>query len=93
MHRNDFGFVDQMHRLMHLWKAGELVKVDDYLDSCDLKRNALFAHRLQALIELAGREQRGSEEPSIFESLSNHIAARGGIISPRQAQLALATEH
>ena len=78
---------------MLLWKAGELVKVDDYLDSCALKRNALFAHRLQALIELAGREQRGSEEPSIFEALSNHIAARGGTMTPRQAQLALATEH
>ena len=78
---------------MLLWKAGELVKVDDYLDSCDLKRNALFAHRLQALTELAEREQRGSEEPSIFESLSNHIAARGGTMTPRQAQLALATEH
>ena len=78
---------------MHLWKAGELVKVDDNLDSCDLKRNALFAHRLQALIELAGREQRSSEEPSIFESLSGHIAARGGIMAPRQAQLALVAEH
>ena len=93
MHRNDFGFVDQAHRLMHLWKAGELVKVDDNLDSCELKRNALFAHRLQALIELAGHEQRGSEEPSIFEALSNHIAARRGIMAPRQAQSALATEH
>ena len=76
MHRNDFGCVDQMHKLIHLWKAGELVKVDVYVDSCDLKRNALFAHRLQALIEL-----------------SNHIAARGGTMAPRQAQLALATEH
>ena len=93
MHRNDFGFVDQMHRLMHLWKAGELVKVDDYLDSCDLKRNGLFGHRLQPLIELAGREQRGSEEPSIFDSPSNHIAARGGVMAQRQAQLVLATEH
>ena len=74
---------------MLLWKAGELVKVDDYLDSCDLKRNALFAHPLQALTELAEREQRGSEEPSIFESLSNHIAARGGIMAPRQTQFAL----
>jgi hypothetical protein len=53
----------------------------------------LFVHRLQALIELAGREQRGSGEPSIFESLWNHIAARGGIMASRQGQLALATEH
>jgi putative DNA methylase len=85
--------IDQAHRLMHLWKAGDLAKVDDYLDSRGLKRNALFAHLLQALIELAGREQRGSEEHTILESLSNHIATRGGIMAPRQAQLALTTEH
>jgi putative DNA methylase len=84
--------IDQAHRLIHLWKLGDLAKVDDYLDARGLKRNALFAHLLQALIELAGREQRGSEEHTILESLSNHIAARGGIMAPRQAQLALATE-
>jgi putative DNA methylase len=74
---------------MHLWKAGDQTKVDDYLDARGLKRHALFAHLLQALIELAGREHRGSEEHAILESLSNHIAARGGIAAPRQAQLAL----
>jgi hypothetical protein len=84
--------IDQAHRLMHLWKAGDEVKVDEYLESRGLKRSALFAHLLQALIELAGREQRGSDEHTILESLSNHIAARGGIMAPRQAQLALATE-
>jgi putative DNA methylase len=84
--------IDQTHRLMHLWKAGDLAKVDNYLDSRGLKRNALFAHLLQAMIELAGREQRGSEEHSILESLSNHIAVRGGIATPRQAEFALATE-
>jgi adenine-specific DNA methylase len=78
--------IDQAHRLMHLWKAGDQAKVDDYLDARGLKRNALFAHLLQALIELAAA---GSEERAILESLSNHIATRGGIIAPRQAQLAL----
>ena len=68
--------IDQAHRLMHLWKAADQNRVDDYLDDRGLKRNALFAHLLQALIELAGREQRGSEEHTILESLSNHIAAR-----------------
>lgn len=81
--------IDQAHRLMHLWKAGNQSKVDDYLDLHGLKRNALFAHLLQALIELAAA---GSEERAILESLSNHIAARGGLMAPRQAQLALATE-
>lgn len=73
--------IDQAHRLMHLWRGGEEAKVDEYLDIRGLKRNALFAQLLQALIELAGP---GSEERSILESLSNHIASRGGISAPRQ---------
>jgi hypothetical protein len=73
--------IDQAHRLMHLWRAGDEAKVDDYLDARGLKRNALFAQLLQALIELA---PAGSEERSILESLSNHIASRGGISAPRQ---------
>jgi adenine-specific DNA methylase len=73
--------IDQAHRLMHLWRAGDETKVDEYLDVRGLKRNALFAQLLQALIELA---DPGSEERSILESLSNHIAARGGISAPRQ---------
>lgn len=73
--------IDQAHRLMHLWRAGDEAKVDDYLDTRGLKRNALFAQLLQALIELA---PAGSEERSVLESLSNHIASRGGISAPRQ---------
>lgn len=73
--------IDQAHRLMHLWRAGDEAKVDGYLDTRGLKRNALFAQLLQALIELASA---GSEERSILESLSNHIASRGGISAPRQ---------
>ena len=76
--------IDQTHRLMHLWRAGDEAKVDDYLDSRGLKRNALFAQLLQALIELA---PAGSEERSILESLSNHIASRGGISAPRQIRM------
>jgi hypothetical protein len=29
----------------------------------------------------------GSEERSLLESLSNHIAARGGISAPRQTRM------
>src|SRR5207249_1692346 len=46
--------IDQVHRLMHLWKSGELIKVDEYLDARGVRRNALFHQLLQALIELAG---------------------------------------
>ena len=76
--------IDQVHRLMHLWRAGDQVKVDDYLDTRGLQRNALFNQILQALIELA---DAGSDERSILEALSNHVAARGGVQAPSQLQL------
>ncbi|MFZ5634692.1 MAG: DUF1156 domain-containing protein [Bacillota bacterium] len=71
--------IDQVHRLMRLWKAGDVVEVDDYLDQRGLRRNHLFHQLLQALIELA---QAGSEERSLLESISNHVAARG--LSPEK---------
>lgn len=76
--------IDQVHRLMHLWKAGDVIKVDDYLDARGLKRNALFHQLLQALIELAGE---GTEERAVLESVSNHLVARGG--STKQIQPSL----
>jgi len=45
--------IDQVHRPMHLWKAGYLNRVDEYLDARGLRRNALFHQILQALMELA----------------------------------------
>ena len=76
--------IDQLHKLMHLWRAGDQVKVDDYLDTRGLQRNALFNQILQALIELA---DAGSDERSILEALSNHIAARGDVRPPLQKRL------
>jgi putative DNA methylase len=66
--------IDQVHRLMHLWKAGDVNKVNDYLDIRGLRRNQLFQQLLQALIELA---PAGSEERALLESISNHVGARG----------------
>ena len=65
--------IDQIHRLMHLWKAGDVAEVNGYLDGRGLRRNALFNQLLQALIELA---QAGSDERSLLESLSNHLSGR-----------------
>ncbi len=67
--------IDQVHRLMHLWKAGDVVKVDEFLDDKGLRRNALFHQLLQALIEMA---EASSDERALLESISNHIAARSG---------------
>jgi putative DNA methylase len=66
--------IDQVHRLMHLWKDGDVNRVNDYLDLHGLRRNQLFQQLLQALIELA---PAGSEERALLESISNHIGVQG----------------
>ena len=71
---------------MHLWRAGDQSKVDDYLDTRGLQRSTLFNQILQALIELA---ETGSDERSILEAISNHIASRGDVRAPRQRRLQL----
>ncbi|MEK7827059.1 MAG: hypothetical protein AAB299_04870, partial [Thermodesulfobacteriota bacterium] len=71
-------------RLMHLWKAGDLHKVDEYLDDNGLRRQELFRRLLQSLIELSST---GSEERSLLESISNHIQAKGAVKDDRQVGL------
>ena len=73
--------IDRIHRLMHLWKAGDVHKVDDYLDDNGLRRNELFKRLLQSLIELS---PPGSDERSLLESLSNHIGAKGAVYDSKQ---------
>ncbi|MFV1968091.1 MAG: hypothetical protein ACC628_21925, partial [Pirellulaceae bacterium] len=77
--------IDQVHRLMHLWRGGDVHKVDEYLDDHGLRRQELFGRLLQSLIELS---QPGSDERSILESLSNHIGAKGA--KKKEPQKALA---
>jgi hypothetical protein len=76
--------IDQIHKLMQLWRAGDQVKVDNYLSDRGLQRNTLFNQILQALIELA---DKGSEERSTLEALSNHVAAQGELREPGQQLL------
>jgi adenine-specific DNA methylase len=66
--------IDQAHRLMHLWRAGDVTRVDEYLDDRGLRRYPLFHQLLQALIELSAA---GSEERALLERISNHVQARG----------------
>ena len=73
--------IDQAHRLMHLWRAGDALKVDEYLDMRGLRHNALFHQLLQALIELAPEK---SDERSTLESISNHVAARGTAVEQKR---------
>jgi putative DNA methylase len=74
--------VDRVHRLMHLWRAGDVHRVDEYLDDNGLRRQELFKRLVQSLIELSNA---GSEERSLLESLSNHIQAKGAIAPDLQS--------
>jgi putative DNA methylase len=81
--------IDRIHCMMHLWRGGDLSKVDEYLDSNGLRRQELFKRLLQSLIELS---PHGSEERSLLESLSNHVQARGAAREAPQAILPLQNE-
>jgi hypothetical protein len=65
--------IDRVHRLVHVWHDGDVRKVDDYLDDNVLRSNELFGRLIQSLIELS---ERGGEERSMLESLSNHLGAK-----------------
>jgi putative DNA methylase len=78
--------IDRIHRLMQLWKMGEVTTVNAFLDQTGLARDALFVQLVQALIELANRDGKGDEAP-ILESISNHLRLRAGVSSPAQALL------
>jgi len=77
--------IDQVHRLMHLWKAGNLIKVDAYLDRKGLRRNPLFGQLVQALIEQSRDEGRQGER-SMLERIANHLGTGTGTA---QRQLAV----
>jgi len=66
--------IDRIHRVMHLWKDGDVQKVDEFLDQHALRRNELFKRVVQSLIELSSDNER-----SLLESISNHIGAKGAI--------------
>lgn len=68
--------IDQVHKLMQLWEAGDMVKVNDYLDARGLRRSGVFAQLVQALIEQS-REERSEKECSILERVQNHLKAVG----------------
>lgn len=81
--------IDRIHRLMHLWRAGDVLKVDEYLDEHGLRRQELFRRLLQSLIELS---PRSSDERTLLESLSNHVQAKGATPEDRQATMAFGQE-
>ena len=78
--------IDRLHRLMVLWKAADIAKVDAFLADAALARDPLFAEIVQAVIELARRDGK-TDEAAILESISNHIQQRSGLAAARQTVL------
>ncbi len=62
---------------MHLWKDGDVFKVDEFLGDHALRRHELFKRVVQGLVELS----TGSER-TLLESISNHIEGKGAIAEP-----------
>jgi adenine-specific DNA methylase len=68
--------VDQVHHIMQLWRAGDVHRVDSYIEDQGLRHNPVFPRLIQALIELA-RKDHQPDERSLLESIMNHVTARG----------------
>ncbi len=84
--------IDQVHRLMHLWRAGELGAVEEYVEERGLRRNVLFHQLLQALVELARSSPSDGAELSLLESISNHLNGRRqvpGRVQPLQGMFGI----
>ena len=68
--------IDRIHRVMHLWKEGDVQKVDEYLDQHALRQGELFKRVVQSLIELSSNSER---------SISGVHQARAGRGAPPSA--------
>jgi putative DNA methylase len=74
--------IDQVHKLMQLWVAGDVIKVNEFLDSRALRRSQVFIQLIQALIEKS-RAEGCTEECSLLERLQNYL--RSVSSTPQQA--------
>ncbi len=50
--------IDQVHRMMHLWKAGDVVRVDEYLEARGLKPQRTVPSALAGSDRARARRQR-----------------------------------
>jgi len=87
--------IDRIHRIMQLYKAGDIGKVDEFLDEHGLRRHELFKRVIQSLIEVS-RKERGTaaggrddhgDETTLLEALSHHIGAKGAKRQTGQQEL------
>jgi putative DNA methylase len=77
--------IDHVHRLLQLWAAADVTKVNAHLDRHGLRRGHIFTQLIQALIEQS-RSEGAMEECAALERLANHLKGFG---SAGQGALAL----
>jgi putative DNA methylase len=71
--------IDQIHRLLHLYRAGDVTLVDEYTRQQGISRNALFARLTQALIHIA-EDEGEDEEKALLEAIQSHLVTSEGLI-------------
>ena len=76
--------IDSLHRVMRLWRKGDLGGVNEFLDARGLRKSEVFASVVQAVLEMA---DPGSEERSTLEKLQNHLGRGRPLDRVREATL------
>ena len=77
--------IDRVHRLMHLWRDGDVRKVNDYLDEYALRQNELFGRLIQSLDRIVRASRRRAratgklKQPPGRESGKSRYDALSGI--------------
>jgi hypothetical protein len=51
--------IDRVYRLMHLWRAGEVIKVDEYIDQHGLRRHGCSVSEISGILESTRPPPRG----------------------------------
>jgi hypothetical protein len=74
--------IDKAHKLMSLWKAGDVSQVNSYIDSFALSGDQLFLQLIQALTELSANSER-----SLLESIGNHLHVQKPVLADGQRKL------
>ncbi len=76
--------VDALHRLMHLWEAGDLDHLNAYVTEKGLRENELFWAVAQAILEMA---KPGSRERTLIEALVAWGRGKASANGARQERL------
>ena len=67
--------IDKVHRLLHLYNAGDVAAVDEYVRQHGLADMPLFERLIRALSQLAKKDNQAQEQ-SLLDAMGAHLKAR-----------------